>query len=59
MKYLYASAILLVLIIDGTAMHDIIRGRESDLLLEYLTIIFSVPAIVYLMYKIKNRNSQP
>jgi hypothetical protein len=46
-----------ILIVDGTALHDIIRQREPDLTQEYLFVFGTIPVLVFMLWVIRRRKS--
>ncbi len=50
-KYLLGIAVLLLLALDGAALHDIVGRREPTYLGEYTVLAASVAVFVYLAWR--------
>ncbi len=57
-RCLIVVAVALIIALDWAALHDIVKGNEPDLCLEYAMIILSVPAAWLLAHLGFKRNGR-
>ena len=49
-KWIFIGAGLLILALDWVALHDILKGRETDFASEWTMVVLSIPLLILLFW---------